>query len=557
MVSTKTSIKSLATVALLSMTAFIAGCGGGGAVDPFAVPPVAVIPPLVVSPSTLNIYAGTPTVVTINSGVGPFQVFSSDSVVLPVTQLVPGAAITLTASNVAVDAVVTLTVRDAASQSTTVAVTVKTSPVLGTLSVTQTSNSTCAGVSSSAVDKAAICSGESGVASITVRAANTSVLPSRQIRFDVIQGNYNFLINQAGTVSAKTFTVITDQNGKADAVIRVDSGVPSQAALIRATDLTSGNRVDSAFTIVQAINGTAILSVVPANYSGGGGFLGQCLALSGDYVIYGGTAPYTVTNGLPNAGTLSSGASTGQVIIVASQGGIFRFTSNAVADGCAGFKAPLTIADATGRITTVDFTVTVGTTARVAAVLSPTAVSFKANQGGSPAVAAIVAVPPSCSDGSTPLGTNCALAVFTPGTQDSCSDGSQPRSTAPRCPVGVTFIAGIPASCSNGLINPANPNTCIQPFYDPGRTAQAAIAAVAPTQCSPNSVVFTINGGVTPYTLSSSNAGVTPASLVIATSPTSFTLTFPTLNVGAIVTITAVDAKGALFTATATCVAGT
>ena len=78
----------------------------------------------------------------------------------------------------------------------------------------------------------AICSGESGVASITVRSANTSVLPNRQIRFDVVQGAFSFVVDQAGTVTAKTITVITDQNGKADAVIRMDPGVASQAALI-------------------------------------------------------------------------------------------------------------------------------------------------------------------------------------------------------------------------------------------------------------------------------------------------------------------------------------
>ena len=552
MVSTKTSIKSLATVALFSITAFIAGCGGGGATDPFAVPPAVVIPPLVVTPSVLNIYAGTPVAITINSGVGPFQVFTSDSVVLPVTQVVSGAAVTLTASNVAVDAVVTVTIRDAASQSVTVAVTVKASPLLGALSITPTSNTTCAGATASVLDKAAICSGESGLASITVRSTNTAVLPNRQVRFDVVQGNYSFLINQAGSVLAKTYTLTTDQNGKADVVIRTDPGVPSGAALIRVTDLTSGNRVDSAFTIVQSTNGTSTLSVVPPSYSGGGGFTQQCVSLSGDYVIYGGTAPYTVTNGLPNSGTLTSGASTGQVIVVTSQGGIFRFTSNAVADGCGGFIAPLTIADATGRITTVNFTVTAGTTARAPAVLSPTSVSFVANQGGSSAVPAIEELKPTCSDSSTPVGTNCGVAVYTPA---SCAAGGTVNGARNGClPNTVAFTT---AKCTNGsTVYPTDKLTCEQPVFIPGIAPRAAIAAIPNTQCSGRSVVYTINGGFTPYTLSSSIIGVTPGTATITTSPSNITLAFPPLNVGVVVTITAVDAKGALFTSTATCVAG-
>ena len=550
MVSTKTSIKSLATVALFSITAFIAGCGGGGAADPFAVPPAVVIPPLVVSPSTLNVYAGTPVAITINSGVGPFQVFTSDSVVLPVTQVVSGAAITLTASNVAADTGVTITIRDAASQSTTVAVSVKTSPLLGALSITPTSNTTCAGATASVLDKAAICSGESGLASITVRSTNTAVLPNRQVRFDVVQGNYNFLINQAGTVLAKTYTLTTDQNGKADVVIRTDPGVPSGAALIRVTDLTSGNRVDSAFTIVQSTSGAATLSVIPPSYTGSGGFAQECVSFSGDYVIYGGAAPYTVTNGLPNAGTLSSGTSIGQVITVANQGGIFRFTSNAVADGCGGFKVPLTIADATGRITTVEFAVTAGSAARAAAVISPASVSFAANQGGSAAVPAVVAIPASCTDGSTPVGASCGVAVYTPA---SCSPGLVNDTRTGCVTAGALFT---PATCTNGTTSYTTSGVgCVQPFFTPATPARAAIAAVPNTQCSGRSVVYTINGGFPPYTLSSSVIGVVPGTATIATSPSNITLTFPTLNVGVVVTITAVDAKGALFTSTATCAA--
>jgi len=68
-------------------------------------------------------------------------------------------------------------------------------------------------------------------------------------------------------------------------------------------------------------------------------------------------------------------------------------------------------------------------------------------------------------------------------------------------------------------------------------------------------VVYTINGGFVPYVLSSSDARVVPATAVVATSPSNITITFPTLSVGAVVTITAVDAKGTLFTSLATCVA--
>lgn len=378
MVSTKTSIKSLATVALFSITAFIAGCGGGGATDPFAVPPAVVIPPLVVNPGTLNIYSGTPAVVTISSGVGPFQVFTSDAVVLPVTQVVGGAAITLTANAVAQDAVITLTVQDAAAQRVAVTVTVKPSPLIGALTITPTTNTTCAGASASVVNQAAICSSESGVVSVTLRSNATSVLANRQVRFDVIQGAYNFVIDQAGTVLAKTVTILTDQNGKADAVIRMDAGAPSQAALIRATDTTSGNRVDSSFTIVQAINGTAVLSVVPKEWIATGFFAAECPGGSGDYIIYGGRAPYTITNNLPNAFTLSSGGvSSSTSVTVAQSGG--RFTASHVySQNCVGYDATFVITDASGLATTAAYSVKPGSAARTATTIAPTAVTLNA-----------------------------------------------------------------------------------------------------------------------------------------------------------------------------------
>jgi hypothetical protein len=299
-----------------------------------------------------------------------------------VTQVVSGAAITLVANAISAEAPVTLTVRDAVGQTASVAVTVKPSPLLGELSVTQTTNSTCAGASSNLVDKAAICSGESGVASITIRSAATSVLPNRQIRFDVVQGAYNFLVDQNGTIAAKTITIVTDQNGKADAVVRIDAGVPSQSALIRATDVTSGNRVDSAFSIVQAIGGSAVLSVVPNKYEATGYYENECPGTSGNFLVFGGSAPYSIRSALPNAVGLSVGGITSDPVTVAQSGGSFTATSYA-SSGCGGFEAQIAITDAAGRVTTVSYTTKPGTNKRETPgpSLSPPSATITASAG--------------------------------------------------------------------------------------------------------------------------------------------------------------------------------
>ncbi len=409
MVTSRTSIKSLLSVAALAALSLLAGCGGGGAVTPscadnnscpVVVPPT---PPLVINPTALNAYAGTPVVVTISSGVGPFQVFTSDATVLPVTQVVSGASITLVPNAVNADQVVSLTVRDAAGQSAVIAVTVKPSPLLGSLTITPTSNTTCAGVGASVIDKAAICSGESGLAALTISSNATSILPNRQVRFDVVQGGYNFVINQAGTVVAKTITVLTDQNGRANAVIRTDAAVASQVGLLRATDVVSGNRVDASFTIVQAINGTGVLSLVPEKWTVTGNFNDECAAAGVDYLIYGGLAPYTVTNTLPAQITLfANGISSATSVVVPQAGGRFTAFAN-YSSPCTGYDASFVITDATGRNVTGSYSGKPGAAARAATEISPTAITVTAPLGpitSAPGVTPVTRGPPGPCSGS-------------------------------------------------------------------------------------------------------------------------------------------------------------
>ena len=399
MVTSRTSIKSLLSVAALAALSLLAGCGGGGAVTPSCADsnscPVAA-PPLVINPVALNAYAGTPVVITISSGVGPFQVFTSDATVLPVTQVVSGASITLVPNAVNADQVVSLTVRDAAGQSSVVAVTVKPSPLLRW-------NQTCAGIGASVIDKAAICSGESGMAALTISSNATSILPNRQVRFDVVQGGYNFVIDQAGTVVAKTITVLTDQNGRANAVIRTDPAAASQVGLLRATDVVSGNRVDASFTIVQAINGTGVLSLVPESWTVTGYFNDECAPSGVDYLIYGGLAPYTVTNTLPAQITLfANGVSSAASVIVPQAGGRFRAFANYLSP-CSGYEASFVVTDATGRNVTAKYLGKPGSQARAATEISPVSITVTAPLGpitSAPGVTPVTRGPPGPCSGS-------------------------------------------------------------------------------------------------------------------------------------------------------------
>jgi hypothetical protein len=338
----------------------VAGCGGGGAKDPFDTGPAA--PALIVNPTSLNVYSNLPTVVTISSGVGPFQVFTSDGVVLPVTPVVSGSLVTLVPSNVSADTGVTVTIQDALGRRVGVAVVVKPATLVGSTEIVPVSNSTCGSSSGGSGSPAApaassgptgVCSGETAFARTTVRAANTSVIPNRQVRFDVVYGNFRFVTDANGANPTTSVTIVTDQNGTANALFKTGEGVVSQAALIRVTDLVTGNRVDTQFTIVQKINGAAILSVVPGGYTSKAFYKGECGGTSGDFLVYGGRPPYTARSSLPNTVLLSVDSFIGDPVTIRNAGGSFRASTRL--DSCVGYEAAIVVTDADGRNVTVTY----------------------------------------------------------------------------------------------------------------------------------------------------------------------------------------------------------
>jgi hypothetical protein len=176
----------------------------------------------------------------------------------------------------------------------------------------------------------------------------------------VLQGAYNFVLDQNGTTLAKSATILSDQNGRAIVTVKADASVGTQIALIRATDVTSGNRIDTWFTIVQSTAGVASYNVSPVKGSITGYYVNTCGAGSLSYQIYGGVAPYTVfASSIANV-VLEVGATRGQTVVVPATGGYF----NAVTLGgtCSGTSTTLfTITDATGRVITATFESIAGT----------------------------------------------------------------------------------------------------------------------------------------------------------------------------------------------------
>jgi hypothetical protein len=319
---------ALALFALGGLLA-LGGCGGGsGAPNNPYQPGPATPGPLSVLPPNIIAFSNTPVTLTISGGAAPFFVVSSNPAVLPVAQTPSGNTIVLLPGSVTVDTPVTITVQDAIGQRATSTVTIKPAPIFNTLTIKP----------SSAACGANICSGQTGTASVTVVGPGGIGIAGRQVRFDVVDGDFAIQSNNPATPLVSTLTVVSDGSGVATVFIQANLGAPTQPATLRATELTTGNQVNGQFTIVQ----TTALSILPGDATitapDNTGCLGGFAVV---YRVFGGTPPYNASTSVPNAVTILNGVNI-------PFGGAFT----ALTTGLCVDPATITVVDATGQVTT-------------------------------------------------------------------------------------------------------------------------------------------------------------------------------------------------------------
>ncbi|MEP6943510.1 MAG: hypothetical protein ABI981_11275, partial [Betaproteobacteria bacterium] len=199
-------------------------------------------------------------------------------------------------------------------------------------------------------------------AKVVVTGNGGAGIAGRAVRFDVVSGAFFILSNNPAQPLVSTLTVTSDSTGTATVTLQAAVNAPTQPAQLRATDVTSGNTVTGAFTIVQVTDGSAILSVVPETATITGANTASCSAnFRIDYYIYGGTPPYRVASTFPSAVTLINS-------VVTQSGGFFT----AVTNGTCVNPLVFTIVDAVGRQTTAQLVNAPGTTAPPAPPPPPT-----------------------------------------------------------------------------------------------------------------------------------------------------------------------------------------
>jgi hypothetical protein len=340
-------LRPVFTLFALAGVLSLAACGGGNGApnNPYQ----GGGGPLTVLPKATIIYAGVPSTLTISGGTAPFQAFSSDSTLLPVTQAA-STTIPLLANSVAADTTITVTIRDAIGTTVTAAVTVKPSFLLPA-SITITGNPVCAASSSD------LCSGQDGTASVQLTGAAGTPLAGRQVRFDVVLGTFS-LIAANSTIPTQTLTVLSDQNGLAVVTIRVPSSALTQFATIRATDVASGSSVVAQFTIANGV-----LSVIPTGTTTFTGPSTTECASSGTatFYIFGGTPPYTVKTNFPTAVTISGSPvlASGGGFSISPTGGCFTGLTFLITDAAGStLLTPPTVDNVFGTIPTAPLVIT-------------------------------------------------------------------------------------------------------------------------------------------------------------------------------------------------------
>lgn len=317
----------------------LAGCGGGSGApnNPYApVPPP--IPQLVVLPDRQTLYPGTPATLTVYGGVPPYRAFSSDQATVPVATNVSGSTIVLAANPVNAGILLELTVQDSAgTRSSPVAITVQPTPLLSTqITINGNPNPNCDSTTNT------ICSGGTGSAVVKVMAGTSFVgVPNRPVRWDVVQGNFSLVSTNPAQPLVSTLTTVSDANGNATVVLAVPADTPTQTGILRATDTTTGNQVTGPFLIQQVTVNGDVLAVLPQGTTTiTGPDSSHCSSgVTLNYYIFGGTPPYSVATGFPQALALAG-------VPVTKNGGSFTATTN----GTCFENATFVIRDAVGNV---------------------------------------------------------------------------------------------------------------------------------------------------------------------------------------------------------------
>lgn len=379
--------------------AVLTSCGGGGAAQSTQGGAT-----LAILPSTGSIYAGVPVTFTLVGGRAPYTLASSEPSLLPVPTTVNGSSFTTVANNPGVvdpnqdpllvpSRAVTIQIRDSGTSNISIGQYNVLQNFLTGYGVRLTPTA-CAGPLPTVTDTAVLsvpAGCEVGVLFNATTAGNLG--GDRRFRISVIRGPYVLIDTQTG-LTGNTLEVMSDHQGRITAAIRTLTGVSTQLAVIRVTELTTGVYSDTIFTITGGTS-TTTLHAIPDAISFTGPDTATCGTGEVDIFVFDGTPPYSAASSNPNVVVFPINAN--------QNPGVFRV--RAVNSGVCLTNATIIFTDRFGARTTATVSTSAGSAAPPAPPptpvgTTPTAVTLGCAQSGSVSITG--GVPPYFGSSSNP-----------------------------------------------------------------------------------------------------------------------------------------------------------
>ena len=370
------SFQHLALALVASL--ILAACGGGGASgNPNQGGPISI------APEAGTFYAGVVSTITLSGGRKPYAITSSEPQVLQVPAIVDGFSFDVVPNNPGVIdtglqpqdlpvRTVTITARDSTGIVVTAAIKVAQNFLTGYQFAFTAS--TCPGAT------IIVCPGGQTVLLMNAT-TNGSLHGLKPFRLEIVRGPIAFVDPLSSDNLVTKLNVSSDHEGKITAVVRGLASSGPSIGVIRVVDVGSGASQEQAFTISGTPAST--LSALPATFSFVGPDNTRCGTGVGQFVVFGGTGPFTATTPGNNPGLSVSPAT-----IAAGQP--VRFTVSAQDASTCLAAAPVLVQDAFGGSVTVTVTTTKGAapTPPPAMVVAPNTITLVCGTSGSVSVAA-------------------------------------------------------------------------------------------------------------------------------------------------------------------------
>jgi hypothetical protein len=284
----------------LSAAFLLGSCGGGGAASTGQGGNLILLPT-----SGGTFYAGMPATFTIAGGHKPYRFASTDPGVFPVPESTNENTLVVIPNNPGViDSSVTpgqlpiktvsLQMTDSTNGFQTSTFTVAQNFLTG-YGVSFTSNCpppAAAAGSTTAAAAPPACSGGETVVKVQPT-FDGNLIGAKTLRIDTIRGPIKWY-NQDGTLSGTdghTITVTTDHEGKTLVLFKVDTGIATQVAEFRLTDVATGVSTEELVTITgTTVAGT--LTLIPDTFSFTGPDSAHCGTGAALFLAFDGVPPY-------------------------------------------------------------------------------------------------------------------------------------------------------------------------------------------------------------------------------------------------------------------------